>query len=101
MAAARRALTSLALGADVAKCLFLAFGAFTAWRVGLDAVVLAGCVFGALIVIILLPPAIGVARLPRFADRWTDIAAYGIFGMLATPLALTLLQGAIQALGLA
>ena len=55
LAAARRALTGLALGADVAKCLFLAFATFTAWRVGLDAVVLAGCVFGALIVIILPP----------------------------------------------
>ena len=101
LAAARRALTGLALGADVAKCLFLAFATFTAWsgrprrrRACRLRVRRADCHH---------PAAPGNRRgtLPRFADRWTDIAAYGIFGMLATPLALTLLQGAIQALGLA
>lgn len=101
LAAVRRALTGLALGADIAKCLFVLCAAFTAWTVGLSSAALAACMFGALVILILAPPAIHIARSPSFARRRTDMVAYGIVGALVTPVALVLLQGVIRALGLA
>ena len=75
LAAVRRALTGLALGADIAKCLFVLCAAFTAWTAGLSSGALAACMFGALVILILAPPAVHMARLPSFARRRTDIAA--------------------------
>ena len=100
MAAAGRSLTGLALGADLAKCLLLAFAVFAAWAAPLDATLLAGCMFGALVVLVLLPQAIRAARMRQFAEGWTNMAAYGLAGLLATPLAIVLLRGAVKALGL-
>ena len=99
MAATSRSLTGLALGADLAKYLLLAFAAFSAWGGSLDAALLAGCMFSALIVLAVLPPVIGATRMPRLPGGPMSAALYGVAGFVATPVAILLLQGASRQSG--
>ena len=112
MAATRRSLTGLAFGADLAKYLVLlsavfAAGSFSATGSGLfgtispQSMLLAGCAFSALAILVLLPLAIRVERMPTLAKGWSAMALYGMAGFVLTPIAIMLLQGAATALGLA
>ena len=112
MAATRRSLTGLAFGADLAKylvllCAVFAAGSFSATGSGLfgtispQSMLLAGSAFSALAILVLLPLAIRVERMPTFAKGWSAMALYGMAGFVLTPIAIMLLQGAATALGLA
>ena len=106
MAAARRSLIGLALGADLAKSVLLAAAVFLVsagsfWATRLDATLLAGCMFSALAVAALLPLAIRATGRPRGAsERWPSVAAYGLAGFIATPPAILLIGRGVTALGL-
>ena len=100
MAAARRSLTGLALGADLAKALLLALAVF-AWPDPPAATLLAGCIFGTAAVLALLPQVRRVAVRPRIAEGWFGVAAYALIGFVASPLAILFLQGTVRAFGLA
>jgi K+-transporting ATPase ATPase B chain len=100
MAAAGRSLTGLAVGTDLAKALLLALAIF-AWPDPATATLLAGCIFGAAAVLALLPQVSRAAVRTGFADRRIGVAAYALIGVVASPLVIFFLQGAVRALGLA
>ena len=101
MAATSRSLTGLALGADLAKCLLLAFVVFAAWYGSPAATILAGCIFSALVILAVLPQAMRAARMPSFAEGRMSVALYGLAGFVATPAAILLLQSAVKTIRLA
>ena len=101
MAATHRSLTGMALGADLAKILLFAFLVFTMWNSSLDAALLAGCAFSTLIILAILPQAIGAPRKPTFAGGRFVAALYGAAAFVTTAMAIMLLQDAIKAIGLA
>jgi K+-transporting ATPase ATPase B chain len=100
LAAAGRSLTGLALGADLAKVVLLALAVF-AWPEPPAATLLAGCIFGAAAVLVLIPQLRRAAVRPRNAEGWVGVVSYGLIGMAASPLAILLLQGTVRAFGLA
>ena len=100
MAATHRSLTGMALGADLAKTLLFTFLVFTMWNSSLAAALLAGCAFSTLIILAILPQAIGAPRKPTFAGGRFVAALYGAAAFVTTAMAIVLLQDAIKAIGL-
>jgi hypothetical protein len=88
------------LGADLAKVVLLALAVF-AWPEPPAATLLAGCIFGAAAVLVLIPQLRRAAVRPRNAEGWVGVVSYGLIGMAASPLAILLLQGTVRAFGLA